>query len=71
MAHGSIKKIVQDRGFGFIRPERGPDVFFHCSTVQGGAFESLAEGQEVDYELEDGATSRGKGPRASTVTVAG
>ena len=71
MARGSIKKIVQDRGFGFIRPERGPDVFFHCSTVQGGAFESLTEGQEVDYELEDGGTKGGKGPRASTVTVAG
>ena len=69
--HGSIKKIVQDRGFGFIRPERGPDVFFHCSTVQGGAFEALAEGQEVDYELEDGGTKGGKGPRASTVSVAG
>jgi len=70
MARGSIKKIVQDRGFGFIRPEKGPDVFFHCSTVQGGAFESLTEGQEVDYELEDGGNS-GKGPRASTVNVAG
>jgi len=70
MARGSIKKIVQDRGFGFIRPEKGPDVFFHCSTVQGGAFEALTEGQEVDYELEDGGKS-GKGPRASTVNVAG
>ena len=68
---GSIKKIVQDRGFGFIRPERGPDVFFHCSTVQGGAFESLAEGQEVDYELEDCGIKGGKGPRASTVSVGG
>ena len=68
---GSIKKIVQDRGFGFIRPERGPDVFFHCSTVQGSAFESLAEGQEVDYELEDGGSKGGKGPRASTVSVSG
>jgi CspA family cold shock protein len=70
MARGSIKKIVQDRGFGFIRPEKGPDVFFHCSTVQGGAFESLTEGQEVDYELEE-AGKGGKGPRASTVNVAG
>jgi CspA family cold shock protein len=69
MARGSIKKIVPDRGFGFIRPERGPDVFFHCSTVQGAAFESLAEGQEVDYELEDATASRGKGPRATTVTA--
>ena len=71
MARGSIKKIVQDRGFGFIRPERGPDVFFHCSTVQGGAFESLAEGQEVNYELEDAGAMGGKGPRASTVSVSG
>ncbi len=70
MARGSIKKIVQDRGFGFIRPEKGPDVFFHCSTVQGGAFESLSEGQEVDYELEE-AGKGGKGPRAATVAVSG
>ena len=69
MARGSIKKIVQDKGFGFIRPERGPDVFFHCSAVQGGTFETLAIGQEVDYELEDGGTKGGKGPRASTVAL--
>ncbi len=68
---GSIKKIVQDRGFGFIRPERGPDVFFHCSTVQGGAFETLSEGQEVDYELDEGEAKGGKGPRAVSVSVAG
>ncbi len=67
---GSIKKIVQDRGFGFIRPERGPDVFFHCSTV-GGAFESLSEGQEVDYELDEGGSKSGKGPRAVSVSVVG
>jgi CspA family cold shock protein len=69
MPRGSIKKVVPDRGFGFIRPERGPDVFFHCSSVRGAAFESLSEGQAVEYELEPGGGTGGKGPRAASVSV--
>jgi CspA family cold shock protein len=68
MPQGVIKKLVQDRGFGFISGDRG-DVFFHHSTVDGGLFDELREGQTVEYDLEDGNVSsgRGKGPRASTV----
>lgn len=66
MAQGVIKKIVSDRGFGFIGADR-TDVFFHHSIVEGARFDDLQEGQSVEYELEDGEVGRGKGPRAATV----
>lgn len=68
MAQGVIKKIVSDRGFGFISAERG-DVFFHCSAVVDTTFDDLQVGQAVEYDLEqgDGARRGAKGPRAATV----
>jgi CspA family cold shock protein len=68
MPQGTIKKLVADRGFGFISGDRG-DVFFHHSSVADGAFDDLQEGQTVEYEVdEDGGGRRsGKGPRASSV----
>ena len=69
MPQGSIKKIVRDRGFGFITPsERGNDLFFHISSVEGNQFESLEEGQKVEFEI-DNADARGKGPRAVSIRV--
>jgi CspA family cold shock protein len=51
MATGEIKRLAQDRGFGFIRPDgESDDIFFHTSAVQGGGFESLREGQRVEFE---------------------
>lgn len=50
MATGTIKKIVSDRGFGFIQQSDGTDLFFHRTAVTGGTFEDLAEGQSVTYE---------------------
>jgi CspA family cold shock protein len=72
MPQGVIKKLVPDRGFGFISGERG-DVFFHHSVVADGGFDDLQDGQAVVYELEaEGGGSRGrdKGPRASSVKPA-
>lgn len=61
---GTIKKLVQDRGFGFIKPEKGPDVFFHHSGVaDGNQFEDFREGQTVEFQ----STTGEKGPRASDV----
>lgn len=65
MPQGKIKKIVSDRGFGFVEAERG-DLFFHCSEVQNANFEDLQEGQLVDYEIGQGK----KGPCATAVRVA-
>lgn len=62
---GVIKKLVADRGFGFIAAERG-DVFFHHSAVVNGQFEDLKEGQRVEYELDEARRTE-RGPRASSV----
>ncbi|QDT31599.1 MULTISPECIES: cold-shock protein [Thalassoglobus] len=64
MQRGTIKKLVADKGFGFITGgDQGKDLFFHVSSVQDAAFESLYEGQNVDFESEEGP----KGTRASVV----
>jgi cold shock protein len=68
MAHGKIKKLVHDKGFGFIQADSGQDVFFHHSTVANQGFDDLSEGQSVEYEVEQGQSSGGKGPRAASVT---
>ena len=65
MPQGTIKKLVSDRGFGFLAGENG-EIFFHHSSVQETTFEALHEGQAVEYEEEPGP----KGPRATTVKPA-
>ena len=62
MPQGKIKKLVMDKGFGFIEGERG-DVFFHHSALVGLTIEELREGQTVEYEEGRGP----KGPRAENV----
>jgi CspA family cold shock protein len=68
MASGKIKKLVQDKGFGFIQTGSGEDVFFHHSTVADHGFDNLTEGQAVEYTVEEGQGGKGKGPRAASVT---
>jgi CspA family cold shock protein len=64
MPQGPIKKLVAEKGFGFISGER-EELFFHRSTVIEGSFDSLREGQQVEYQIDQG--DRGKGPRAKDV----
>ncbi|MEQ1849491.1 MAG: cold shock domain-containing protein [Candidatus Peribacteraceae bacterium] len=64
MEHGTIKKKTE-KGFGFIAMENSPDLFFHLSACNG-AFDSLAEGQAVTFDLEDSP----KGKRAINVQAA-
>ncbi len=64
MPQGTIKKIVAEKGFGFISGERG-ELFFHRSTVVEGSFDALREGQTVEYSVDP--VDRGKGPRAKEV----
>jgi CspA family cold shock protein len=70
MLRGTIKKLVMDRGFGFISAQGG-DVFFHLSSIADANFDDLQEGQTVEYEVEPdrGGGNRGKGPRAATVRI--
>ena len=62
MPEGTIKKIVSDRGFGFISTG-GANLFFHHSALQGISIEDLQEGQRVQHEEGEGP----KGPRAESV----
>ena len=64
---GKIKRLVRDRGFGFIAVEDGKDVFFHSSALAEGGFDALAEGTTVEFDLE----SEPRGPRAANVRVEG
>ena len=62
MAEGTIKKLT-DKGFGFITLGSGKDLFFHSSSVQGGSFDDLYEGQKVSFTEGQGP----KGPCAENV----
>ena len=64
MSTGTVKWFNESKGFGFItQDDGGADVFVHFSAIQGGGFKTLAEGQAVSYEVENGP----KGPQASSV----
>ena len=66
MATGTVKWFSDDKGFGFITPSDGSkDVFVHHNNIQGSGFKSLAEGQEVSFEVEQGP----KGPSATNVVA--
>ena len=64
MARGKVKWFSNQKGYGFITPEDGKDVFVHFSAIQGDGYKSLEEGQEVEFEIEKGA----KGEQATKVT---
>ncbi|MGH9453038.1 MAG: cold-shock protein [Terriglobia bacterium] len=61
--HGIVKKLVRDRGFGFIQADDGQELFFHRSSLEGVNFDHLKEGAQVEFDLQ---TSQ-KGPRAANV----
>ena len=65
MPEGRIKKLVSDRGFGFLEGDQG-ELFFHHSELQGVTIEELQEGQTLAYEVGQGK----KGPCATNVRVA-
>ena len=66
MASGTIKRLVLDRGFGFIWDDGNGEYFFHRSAVRLGTFEGLREGQAVTFEIGHSP----KGARAEDVRVA-
>ncbi len=65
-SNGTIKRIVSDKGFGFIGMSDGVEYFFHQSAVQGVRFDQLREGQPVTFDKGQGP----KGPRAENVRPA-
>ncbi|MFC1856802.1 cold-shock protein [Thermodesulfobacteriota bacterium] len=65
MANGIVKWFSDQKGYGFIEQEDGPDVFVHHSSINATGFKSLKEGDRVTFEIEQG----NKGPSAVNVTV--
>lgn len=63
MDKGTVKWFNDSKGFGFISRESGPDLFVHHNSIQGEGFHSLAEGDQVEFEVEEGP----KGPAATNV----
>jgi CspA family cold shock protein len=57
-AKGTIRRLVGERGFGFIKTEQGEDLFFHRSQLEGVDFGSLREGQQVEFEVGKGPDGR-------------
>ena len=63
MLSGKIKKLVRDRGFGFVRGDDGKEVFFHRSGLNAGDYDGLNEGDAVEYVIQEGP----RGARAENV----
>ncbi len=65
MVQGKIRKVIEDRGFGFIAADDGREIFFHMSSLQGVDIKDLKEGDPVEFDLEK--SPHGRGPRAANV----
>jgi CspA family cold shock protein len=63
--NGTVKWFNETKGYGFITPESGPDVFVHFRAIEGKGFKTLAEGQKVSFEVVQGQ----KGMQAEHVQV--
>ena len=63
MARGTVKWFNNAKGYGFITPESGPDVFVHYSAIQGEGYKSLEQGQQVEFDVKTGP----KGEEATNV----
>jgi len=63
MAKGTVKWFSNQKGYGFITPESGEDVFVHHTAIQGDGYKTLDEGQEVEFEVQQGD----KGEQATNV----
>ena len=63
MTKGRVKWFHDAKGYGFIEQEAGEDVFVHFTAIQTDGFKTLAEGQQVEFEVTDGK----KGPQAANV----
>ncbi|WP_226038228.1 cold-shock protein [Aquibacillus saliphilus] len=63
MEQGKVKWFNGEKGFGFIEREGGDDVFVHFSAIEGEGYKTLDEGQDVEFDIEEGQ----RGPQATNV----
>lgn len=63
MTTGTVKWFNSEKGYGFITPEEGPDVFVHFSAISGTGYRNLEENQKVEFDVTQGP----KGPQAANV----
>ncbi len=63
MPTGNVKWFNESKGYGFITPQGGEDLFVHYSAIQGNGFKTLAEGEAVEFDVTQGP----KGPQATNV----
>jgi cold shock protein len=64
---GTVVRMIRDRGFGFVRCDDDTEVFFHHSSLPRGVFDTIQEGQEMEFEIENDV--RGRGQRATNVEL--
>ena len=64
---GTIVRMIRDRGFGFVRIDDGSEIFFHHSALERGIFDTLQEGQELEFDIENDV--RGRVQRATNVQI--
>ena len=62
---GTVKWFNSEKGYGFLTPESGPDVFVHFTAIQADGYRTLTEGQQVEFSVETGP----KGLQAANVTL--
>ena len=65
MNNGKVKWFSNQKGYGFIQTNDGNDIFVHFSAIQTDGFKTLAQGQEVEFEISEGP----KGPQAANVNT--
>ncbi len=65
MENGTVKWFSNQKGYGFIQKDDGSDIFVHFSAIQAEGFKTLAQGQEVIFEVSEGP----KGPQAANVNT--
>ena len=65
MANGKVKWFSNQKGYGFIQTDDGEDIFVHFSAIQAEGYKTLAQGQEVEFEISEGP----KGPQAANVNT--